>query len=477
MARARSTSRPLHVPLEEFEGKDLAQAKVTVLDSIHEDGPKLVRLPQSTALELATGELGLRLVRVRKDFTPAWTTLAASTTPLPASGSLPWKVEVTDKGTGRPVEGAVVTIWKTGNTGDQQVTDASGHAYLRLPPGTTLLDKWTVVAPLSGCWSWMDTHVPIHMFSPGVCSLQPVNVPHGGVFSYHYPAAIQGTEGAGVKVAVIDTGVDMSHSALQVVTGENTVKGESINLCGDNGLGHGTHVAGLICASSSAWKALAPGAEVQSWRVFAQGSGFATNYAILKAIMHAQRARVDIINLSLSNSSLSGYDQALASALDDAADDGVLVIAAAGNDGQANVSPLARLVAQHGLVVGAVGRRGTYPRDSVHTDEETSAPRGADPDDFVAAFSNFGNDISLVAPGTAICSTVPGNRFGVMSGTSMACPIVSAIAARVLAANSTDPALANRNRARTQRLMQLVVARAGTLGFGFLHEGSGLALP
>lgn len=477
MSEARSTTKAMRVDVDALGKMHFPEPELRVLDSINEDGPKLVSLPDQAALEIASGAVGVRLLRVRQDYTPAVSSLATTPPIPPQSGSAVWPVKVCDFQTNRPIGGAVVTVWDPHGEGDQQITDASGLARLRLPAGTTMLDKWVVTAPLSGCWGQLIRAVPINLSVPGSCLLQPVSPLHKAAQSHYYSMGSNPGDGQNVKVAVVDTGVDLHHGSLAVSIGENTVSGEPLQDVDDNGLGHGTHVAGLISAIA-AINSLATGATVQSWRVFAKGSSFATNYSILKALMHVIRCRdFDIVNLSLSNSSLSGYDQALADAIEDAANTGILVIAAAGNDGKGQVSPLARLVAMHGLVVGAIGRRGTYPAGSPHEEDETSNPTGTDPKDYVAGFSNYGNDVSLVAPGSAIVSTIPGGGYGVMSGTSMACPIVSAIAAKTLADNLHQSVLQQRDRNRTNHLIQLVKNKTRQLGFGFMYEGAGLAMP
>ena len=81
-----------------------------------------------------------------------------------------------------------------------------------------------------------------------------------------------------------------------------------------------------------------------------------------------------------------------------------------------------------------MGRKGTYPPGS-HEESDVGSKFGTDRHrQFRARFSNSG-DVSLIAPGVGIISTVPGGGYGVMSGTSMACPAVSGLSARLL---STD---------------------------------------
>ncbi len=138
-----------------------------------------------------------------------------------------------------------------------------------------------------------------------------------------------------------------------------------------------------------------------------------------------------LINLSLSGEERA--DPTMLGALTDANDRGILVIVSAGNEGKPQVGYPAFYAFSEGLSVSAMGRKGTFPAGS-YEESDIGSPLGIpDTDNFVARFSNRG-DISLTAPGVGIISTVPGGH-GVMSGTSMACPAVTGMAARLLAAD------------------------------------------
>jgi subtilisin family serine protease len=145
------------------------------------------------------------------------------------------------------------------------------------------------------------------------------------------------------------------------------------------------------------------------------------------------------------------------------------VVAAAGNDGRRPVSFPAD---QPDVVaVSALGRTGTYPRDAAGS-AERHGPYGDDGADFVAAFSNVGA-VDLTAPGLAIVSTVPGGYLD-LDGTSMACPAVTGIVARILAGSRP---LRGRSRGpdRAGVLLGELHRRARSLGFPAALEGHGLA--
>lgn len=162
-------------------------------------------------------------------------------------------------------------------------------------------------------------------------------------------------------------------------------------------------------------------------------------------------------------------DDAISDALRKARNHGILAVAAAGNDRRQPVSfPGSDSSC---VAISAVGRKGFFPTTATEADD-IAAPFGSDPDNFVAAFSNFGPDLDASGSGVGIVSTFPGG-YGAMSGTSMASPAVTGVAARLLAAH---PAVFNlpRNAARTDAIKQLLVDAATSLGFGIQFEGMGL---
>ena len=205
-----------------------------------------------------------------------------------------------------------------------------------------------------------------------------------------------------VTIAIIDTGVDRTHPDLILKTqdGYNVLRPDEAPQ-DDNG--HGTHVAGIAAAASNNGIGIAGvswGAQIMPIKVLnASANGTYANVA--SGIIWAVDNGAQVINLSLGG---SAYSAILESAVNYAYNRGVVLVAASGNAGGSSILYPARYTQV--IAVGA-------------TDSNNER----------SLFSNFGNGMELVAPGVSIYSTELGGGYSYRSGTSMAAPFVSGLAA------------------------------------------------
>jgi subtilisin len=255
------------------------------------------------------------------------------------------------------------------------------------------------------------------------------------------------------------------------------VVGEAEDLLGlpSNGLKgeHGTHVAGIIGARGNPADGpvgVADECQIRSYRVFPRADATlgADNYSIITAVRAAVDEGCQLINLSVGGS--DAREDGVRDAVNFAWDNGVLCIAAAGNDHRRPVVfPAAH---PNCIAVGAIGKLGTF--DPAFDGDIADPKSGTDDRIFVASFSNVGRMLDFVAPGVGICSTLPGNAMGSQSGTSMAAPCVTALAAVLVSRNRNVLNMAS-TAERSEAVMQMLTSRASVLGFGSPdYEGFGL---
>jgi subtilisin len=240
-----------------------------------------------------------------------------------------------------------------------------------------------------------------------------------------------GTGSVDVDVAVIDTGIDLTHPDLTVAGGRNCNTGRSYA----DGNGHGTHVAGTIGAKDDGIGVVgvAPGARLWAVRVLNNnGSGSWSSVICGIDWVTANASTIEVANMSLGGSgSDSGCsDGGLHQAICTSVAKGVTYAVAAGNerDDAANHVPAA-----YGevITVSALADFNGQPGGGA------TATCRTDQDDTLADFSNFGADIDLIAPGVCILSTWKGGGYNTISGTSMATPHVTGAAALYKAAHPT----------------------------------------
>lgn len=233
-----------------------------------------------------------------------------------------------------------------------------------------------------------------------------------GIVRVNAPGAwANGNMGENATVAVVDTGIDLTHPDLSanIIGNYNAI---DATVSGQDDNGHGTHVAGTIAAvkDGKGVAGVAPKAKLYAVKVLsAQGSG--SSSAIVDGIGWAVKKKANVINMSLGSPQ---NDTAIATALKNAVKAGVTVVCAAGNDsGDVN-----------------------YPAANV----EAIAISASDSSDKITSFSSRGPEIDFIAPGAKIYSTFKGGAYRTLDGTSMASPHVAGLAALAVSAGAKTPA-------------------------------------
>lgn len=231
-----------------------------------------------------------------------------------------------------------------------------------------------------------------------------------------------------IKVAVIDTGVELNHPEFKrkLTTGYNVLTGSN-NANDDNG--HGTHVTGVIAAHLNNSAGIAG----MTWNnpiipikgIGADGSG--SSFDIAKGIKWATDQGAKVINLSVGNYNPS---QVLHDAIKYAYTKDVVMIAATGNDNTSHPS----YPASYPEVIGVSAIDGNKNR---------------------APFSNYGASVDVMAPGVDIPSTYINQEYAQLSGTSMACPHVTGLATLIRSVNT---------RLKNDQVMNIIKKSSQDLG-------------
>ncbi|TLS26670.1 hypothetical protein PpBr36_05458 [Pyricularia pennisetigena] len=294
----------------------------------------------------------------------------------------------------------------------------------------------------------------VHLLAPVVGPRQAAAAPNETAHAVHWATGVeqlhaQGVLGEGVKVGVVDTGVQYTHVALGGGLGPGFKVAGGWDFVGDGGWpaagapkapdadpmdhqGHGTHVAGILLGeAASGWRGVAPRATMHSYKVFGRSSGSTTTETIIDAFLRAYDDGMDVITASIGGR--GGFaENAWAVVADRIAAEGVVVTIGAGNSGEGGpYYASSGSSGQHVLAVASAEvKKGT-------------AAAGADKIQ-PSYFTSWGGlyDLSvkpdIAAPGTDIYSTYIGDGndvFSLLSGTSMATPYVAGVAALYISAN------------------------------------------
>jgi len=245
-----------------------------------------------------------------------------------------------------------------------------------------------------------------------------------------------GIRGNDVEIAVVDSGFDSDHPDLaEALLAEHCFCANSTADCCPNGQaeqsgpgsaeddhGHGTHVSGIAASRGvTTGEGMAPAARITAVKTLDSNNSFQSSADITAALdwLHVNRPNLDAVNMSLYTNAhfpsacdtTFSWTQAMAMAVDNLTQRGVLVVTIAGNDGMADQLPAP------GCLTGVVTVGATTLQDNV------------------PGFSTSAAGVDLLAPGVNVAAPIIGGGVGTLSGTSMAAPHVAGLAALMLEAN------------------------------------------
>ncbi|KAF0817692.1 hypothetical protein KIS4809_3509 [Bacillus sp. ZZV12-4809] len=266
----------------------------------------------------------------------------------------------------------------------------------------------------------------------------------------------QSKQGDGIIVATIDTGVEKEHPDLKdnIISGYNFTADDSPNVFKDY-TGHGTHVAGIIAASDNGKGivGVAPKSKILALKVIDR-NGLGSYENLIRAIHYATHwigdngERVNIINMSLGGQEPNNL---LHKAIKEARQKGIVLVSAAGNEGDGEDESFER----------------SYPGYYKEVIQIGSITRDFRP----SVFSNTNVNLDFVAPGEDVLSTHLNGRYVQLSGTSMAAPYVAGAAALILKIIDPD----NLNPPMIPYLVyQYLLEHKKPLNFSFNQVGNGL---
>lgn len=276
---------------------------------------------------------------------------------------------------------------------------------------------------------------------------QPTETLPWGVDRINADLAWTTTKGLAIKVGIVDTGIDLGHPDLGV-----NIKGNvnTINplKSGNDDNGHGTHVAGTVAAVDNTFGVIGVGPEIYLYAVKVldkNGSGWLSD--IIEGLQWCIDNHMQIINLSLGTySNVQSFQNAITAAYQK----GIVLVAAAGNDGVS--TPL-------------------YPAAY----DEVIAVAASDINNQIPLWSNYGPYVDLTGPGVNIYSTYKGSSYKTLNGTSMATPHVSGTAALVLTTTISSSYDSNTNAVWDPiEVKNKLQDTAQNLGYNNYQQGAGL---
>jgi hypothetical protein len=383
-------------------------------------------------------------------------TLSATTGALGAGFSV--TIQVLDD-SGQPVERAEVQL-----VGEQWtakgLTGPDGKIALALYGEAPETVTELLVNPQSSFWGFRRHRPELQADSVVTITLQRLSLRDGidwGGNAMRFDRLPPQYRGAGIKVALIDSGVATTHRRLAKITHGFDVRSGDGRSWSQNQIGHGTPCAGIISAIADAdhgIRGYAQEAELHVCRL--PHDAWCSD--LVAALDYCLQAGIDIACLGFGCQRGSAMvEQRIVAAKQQ----GVAMVAAAGNTAAPVQFPAC---SPHVLAAGAVGQVGTYPQDSLHAAQAAWAEPTAG-GLFVPRFSCRGPELDLCAPGVAVVSCQSPDSYAACDGTSLAAAHVAALAALILAHHGDfQHDFTGRNARRVERLFQILKDTAQPIG-------------
>lgn len=254
-----------------------------------------------------------------------------------------------------------------------------------------------------------DFKIPFATIEPaqeGDSSLVELNeeIPQGIILTGGAKLRAEGYRGKGIRIAVIDSGIDKDHPGFNGKVTRRVWYRDGAPLSRDF---HGTHVAGTV-------HMMAPDAEIYDYRVFGSRGSVNVTQAITQAIDQAREDGCRVINMSLGG---PAPFPSISRAIKRAYDAGIIVVCAAGNEGDGN--PLTNENSWPANYTECISVAALQKKDGLP----------------VARFSNSNDKVDYAGIGVNVLSLKPGGGVFRLSGTSMACPHVAGLCAAIMGSN------------------------------------------
>lgn len=386
-------------------------------------------------------------------------------------------------GDNKPLQDVAIVVYGDDGAENQGTTDQQGDASIDVAGGFLNHVAALYVKPAAGCWEKFVERPTLDATEINTVTLFPLQsfsaVDFPGNPFVGWGQRLMGLltldpqkcDGAGVRVAIIDSGADTSHPALAHIkigrdyTNLDDNHDPNPDTWKEDSIHHGTHCAGIIGGNgqNGQIRGFAPKAEVHVLKVF-PGGAFNN---LVAAINYCIDNRVHVVNCSLGSDMGS---QLVTQAVQRARQAGVAVFVAAGNSGGAVQFP-ANL--PDVLCVSALGQAGNFPDYTYHARTMPDGATVVRGQVYPAKFSCHGPEVGVSGPGVGIISTVP-NGYAAWDGTSMAAPHLTGLGA-LLAAH--HPALAGakvRGAVWVDTLKSLICSAAVPTGLAAQFGGIGL---